>query len=420
MSQITIKTSSICDKAGRPYNQDNFWLCPDLSQYQTANIILADNIESEINLSEKGALLVVADGMGGMNAGEVASQIIVDSVKQSFMNTESIALDNKNEVIEFIRKVIVDADEKVKQHAADNPETAGMGSTIVLAWVLNNTIYVGWCGDSRAYCYNAKNGLVRLSHDHSYVQGLVDNGTISDNEAFDHPNSNIITRSLGDSGEKAKPEVKDYPIHNGDIYLLCTDGLCGVLRDSEIEEIMSLNHESVNDCLKSLWINGKEVGWTDNVTIEMLKIVDGGQNPENIASGYDKPKSNFISEKKTNIKWITILLSIMTLLVIGLSVFLLVGKKHKKHEQLLIEELREEIRKLELNRDSLYNLLIECEKYKNSVTLSSDEEVTCSEAHEIKSDLNEIDNAAESTESIDNTIQDNILTPITHQSSIID
>ncbi len=422
MSKITIKTSSICDKAGRPYNQDNFWLCPDLSYYQATNSVILEEQDSDVSLSDKGALLVVADGMGGMNAGEVASQLIIDSIKQSFINTESLAIDNKDEVTSFIKKAIIDADENVKKHAAENPETAGMGSTIVLAWILGQTVYVGWCGDSRAYCYNEKNGIARLSHDHSYVQSLVDNGSISEEDAFDHPNSNIITRSLGDSGEKAKPEVKDYPIHNGDIYLLCTDGLCGVLRDNEIEEIMYQNHQSVDECLKSLWNNGKEVGWTDNVTIELAKIVSGGIDPESSATGYDGPKVIIASEKKTNKKRIIVLLSIIILLIIGVSI-LLVGKKHSKDAEVkemiekldslykLLDSLEMSLYRMDDVNDSLTNLI-----YEYSAT-SIHDEVKFSETHDINEILNKIDNTIEDSESVETENKDNGLTPIRQSSN---
>lgn len=356
MSQITIKTSSICDKAGRPYNQDNFWICPDLSQYQATNNATIEEHQEGIVLSDKGALLVVADGMGGMNAGEVASQIIIDSVKQSFLNTESVALDNDNDITGFIKKVIVNADENIKKHAVENPETAGMGSTIVLAWFIDKTVFVGWCGDSRAYCFNEKNGIVRLSHDHSYVQSLVDNDDISEEDAFDHPNSNIITRSLGDSGEKAKPEIKSYPIHNGDIFLLCTDGLCGVLRDSEIEEIMSQNHQSIDDCLKSLWINSKEVGWTDNVTIELAQIVSGGSEPDSVAIGYKTPKSNVvIEEEKKNKKPLILILSIVLLSLLLIAGLLIRQRANSRSDQ-EIGNIQREIDSLSCIIDSLNSI----------------------------------------------------------------
>lgn len=286
MSKILLDIVEICDKAGRPVNQDNFWVCPDVGAFIAGDTVAIDGA-ADLPLSDKGTLMVVADGMGGMNAGEVASHIIIDSLKRSFSDLSSVVLGNDASVKGFIRRAIVAADDEIKKYAAAHPETEGMGSTVVLSWIIGETVYVGWCGDSRAYCYNPANGLVRLSHDHSYVQELVDSNKISEEHAFNHPNNNIITRSLGDSGENARPEVREYPLHSDDMLLLCSDGLCGLLRDEEIESILSGNRCSVKDCLNALWQRGHEVGWTDNVTIELAKIVSGGIKPTEEPVGYD-------------------------------------------------------------------------------------------------------------------------------------
>ena len=286
MKRTTYSIAAICDKAGRSVNQDNFWICPDLSAFlQSGQTTFVDS-KTEIELSEKGALFVVADGMGGMSAGEIASQLVIDSIKQSFTTLDTQLLDNHKAIQQFISQSIIDADAKIKEHAKSNPDTAGMGSTIVLLWIFQDNVFVGWCGDSRAYCYNPKNSLVRLTHDHSYVQELVDANKLPEALAFDHPHSNIITRSLGDSGEAPLPEVMQYPLHNGDTFLLCSDGLCGLLRDGEIEEILSNNTDSVSDSLKSLWQEGQTIGWTDNATIEIVKILNGGIAPSPQAKGY--------------------------------------------------------------------------------------------------------------------------------------
>ncbi|MBQ2969309.1 MAG: serine/threonine-protein phosphatase [Bacteroidaceae bacterium] len=298
MKPIHLDISAICDKAGRPVNQDNFWLCPDLSTYtSTGKVSLEDRLVG-IELPFQGSLFLVADGMGGQSAGEVASQIVVDTIKQKFADLSAVDLADSLSVKRFIKQVIVDADKEMKQYAASHPETQGMGSTIVLLWLLADRAYVGWCGDSRAYCYNEANRLVRLSHDHSYVQDLVDKGLLPEEHAFDHPNSNIITRSLGDSGEKANPEVKDYPIHHGDIFLLCSDGLCGLLRDEEIEDILSANTTSIGNCLKALWHRGTSLGWNDNTTIILAKVTEGGEEPTH-AIGYDTKANNPIPPTST-------------------------------------------------------------------------------------------------------------------------
>lgn len=333
MSRTILNFSAICDKAGRPNNQDNFWICPDLSSYAATGTVTIGSSSTEVALTEKGALLVVADGMGGMSAGEVASQIVIDSVKQTFSDLKSVSLSNSNAIKSFIKQAIIDADKEMKKHAESHPETRGMGSTIVLVWILDKTVYVGWCGDSRAYCYNAQNGLVRLTHDHSYVQELVDNDKLSEEDAFDHPDSNIITRSLGDSGEKANPDVKEYPLHTGDTFLLCSDGLCGLLRDREIEDIMAQN-SSIGNCLNALWKHGSSIGWTDNTTIELAKVIECGIKPTTIPVGYDNPKkkstptphsidgSKTTDNNKTSFKRLGIAVAIAFILGLIVGVFI--------------------------------------------------------------------------------------------------
>jgi hypothetical protein len=153
-----------------------------------------------------------------------------------------------------------------------------MGSTIVMAWIIRQSVYVGWCGDSRAYRFNAATGLQRLSHDHSYVQSLVDSGMLSEASAFNHPNSNIITRSLGDPFRAALPDTTECLLNNGDVVMLCSDGLCGVLRDSEIEEVFRQNAADMESCREALWNAARQAEWNDNVTIGLCRIVSGSKN----------------------------------------------------------------------------------------------------------------------------------------------
>ncbi len=285
MSRVSFNVAAKCDKAGRTQNQDNYWVCPDLSR---VNDSFEDVIgkDKDVALSDKGALLVVADGMGGMNAGEKASELVIKGVQKGFSSIPEGILGNDDQMLSFIRDVIVSSDQSVKDYAKTNREADGLGSTIVLLWLWGGKAYCGWCGDSRIYRYNPNNSLVRLSHDHSYVQELVDDGKIEPEEAFDHPDGNIVTRALGDNGEKANPELKVYDICERDMFLLCSDGLCGLLQDKQIEDIISVNCSSTKDALAALWKAGESEGWTDNATIDLLNIVEGGARPKGVAVGY--------------------------------------------------------------------------------------------------------------------------------------
>ena len=189
-----------------------------------------------------------------------------------------------------------------------NVEHKGMGSTIVLAWFINGKVYVGWCGDSRAYCYNPINGLQQLSHDHSYVQELVDAGKITADLAFNHPDSNIITRSLGDPNGVVRPDVKEFELHNNDIILLCSDGLCGYVRDADIEATIKEHQTSMVECRDALWNMAEKAPWGDNVTIELLQVISG-------AAIATKPKvSDTAKENTSKTK--------------GLKLAIVVGKAH--------------------------------------------------------------------------------------------
>ena len=120
-------------------------------------------------------------------------------------------------------------------------------------------------------------GLERLSHDHSYVQELVDAGKLTEELAFDHPNNNIITRSLGDPRGAAQPDTKEFDLYDQDIILLCSDGLCGTLRDNEIAELIKQHQTSMQECRDALWDADEAAGWTDNTTIALAQIISGGK-----------------------------------------------------------------------------------------------------------------------------------------------
>ncbi len=273
MGKIKFRMAARCEAAGRPNNEDNFQLSDDVSgngwEFTT---------DKEIVLGKKGALMVVADGMGGMNAGEVASALAVDTIKEFFSSELQAATDlrSHDSVKKFVEKAIIAADARIKSESRQDKSKEGMGSTIVLAWMIGDSVYVGWCGDSRAYCFNPADGLQRLSRDHSYVQELVDSGRLMPEYAFDHPESNIITRSLGDPRQKARPEVAVFPLRNSDIIMLCSDGLSGVLRDEDIAGIIGSHAGSMEECRDALWSAARDAGWHDNVTVGLCQILSGG------------------------------------------------------------------------------------------------------------------------------------------------
>lgn len=256
----------------RTNNEDNFIVNPDLTVPEWE---VPSDPDALISLGKNGCVMVVADGMGGMNAGEVASEIAVTSIRKAFGDVVDFSriTDTGTHIETFMKKAIVNADSDIKHKVKEDPSTEGMGTTVVMVWVLGNVAHVAWCGDSRAYLFNRQAGLSRLSKDHSYVQQLVDSGKLDPELAFDHPNSNIITKSLGDSNTVAQPDYVCKGLSAGDMLLLCTDGLCGLIRDEEIVDILTPERESINDYLSDLIEGALNAGGHDNVTIALMECV---------------------------------------------------------------------------------------------------------------------------------------------------
>ena len=158
---LKIRLAARCEAAGRSENEDNFQVAEDLSVNNTG--FTTDKVFS---LGAKGTLLLVCDGMGGMNAGEVASAVGVETIKNLFapqLLTSDI-FTNDDSVCSYMKRAIVKADSRIKEEASKDEAKQGMGSTAVMAWLLGHKVYVAWCGDSRCYRYNPARGLEQLSH----------------------------------------------------------------------------------------------------------------------------------------------------------------------------------------------------------------------------------------------------------------
>jgi protein phosphatase len=260
----------------RSNNEDNFIVNVDLTKQEW---FVPQNTKDTFVLSELGCLLVVADGMGGMNAGEIASAIAIETMQQYFspQSLKKINIETKS-IEKYMKEALVAADKNIKNHSSEKEETTGMGTTIVVAWVLNNRVYIVWCGDSRAYSWRPQAKLKQLSKDHSFVQELVDKGKLDSQYAFDHPDRNIITRSLGDPSGVASPEFIEKELFNDEIILLCSDGLSGMIRDECIESILSDKHADIEQCKSALMQEALNAGGYDNLSVALLKTVSGAQS----------------------------------------------------------------------------------------------------------------------------------------------
>lgn len=215
-------------------------------------------------------LLIVADGMGGHNAGEVASKIAVNSV-MDYIKANIKDIINSSEVIELLKESIQKANSDIYKESINNSGCSGMGTTITAAFIYSGHVCIGHVGDSRAYIF--KDGkLCMITNDHSLVAELLKNGTITEMEAQHHPQKNIITRALG-TADDVEVDIELAQIDEGDIILLCTDGLTNMVCDEEIEEYLSDNTD-VDAAASKLVNRANQLGGYDNITVIIGKAAD--------------------------------------------------------------------------------------------------------------------------------------------------
>lgn len=207
-----------------------------------------------------GGLFVVADGMGGHQAGEVASAIAVDTILKA---------DISGDVKTALQKSLMAANQAILKQAEQSKEYNGMGTTVAVLFFGDNRAFVTHIGDSRVY-YLSGDSLKQLTSDHSLVNELVKTGEITAEEAKSHPQRNILTRALG-SNDSFDPEIIEIEVTKGDKFLLCSDGLTGTVPETLIKEYMSLETEPeaiVNQLIDS----ANEFGGNDNITVILVEI----------------------------------------------------------------------------------------------------------------------------------------------------
>ncbi len=208
-------------------------------------------------------LYIVADGMGGQNAGDVAARFCVDRF------TELVRVSRERTPIQVIEKAIRQTNEDLIEKAANQKELDGMGTTFVMATLLSdNNLLVANIGDSRMYLINER--ITQISQDHSLVAEMVRSGEIRKEEARFHPNKNVVLRALS-TQSVVSPDYYQVTVRPGDCALLCSDGLSDMVDETELLKVVS-EYEDVGDIADRLVTMANENGGRDNITLVLLRI----------------------------------------------------------------------------------------------------------------------------------------------------
>jgi protein phosphatase len=209
-------------------------------------------------------LFAIADGMGGAQAGEVASRLAAAALKESGAETGGE---------ERIFDLIQEANRRVYDRSSTDPTTSGMGTTITVALVENGNVAFGHVGDSRAYLIRNQK-MEQITEDHSLVNELMKSGKLSREEAEAHPQRSVITRALGTDPDV---DVDTFTIaaQEGDVFLLCSDGLTDMLHEDEIFDLVEDNRTDIDSALKALVKAANRSGGEDNITVVAFEIASG-------------------------------------------------------------------------------------------------------------------------------------------------
>lgn len=206
-------------------------------------------------------LFIVADGMGGHNAGDFASRYCVDTI------TKHIIKSKRKTPIGILEDAIKTANEELLLKAEEQKELDGMGTTLVAATIFNDIMYVANIGDSRLYVIN--DNIKQITEDHSLVEEMIKTGELPRKEARFHPNKNVITRAVGAS-KYVSPDYFEVSLESGDIVLMCSDGLSNMMDDEEILNIVNENGE-IELIGRRLIEKANEYGGKDNIAIILIR-----------------------------------------------------------------------------------------------------------------------------------------------------
>lgn len=219
--------------------------------------------------SEGVHLAIVADGMGGHRAGDVASMMTIDMLKESWIHSSHI--ETANDADEWLRIHISKVNEALFQHAENNSECQGMGTTIVAVICTEKFATIANIGDSRCYLFN-ESGFKQVTEDHSLVNELVRTGQITKEDAENHPRKNVLLRALG-TESKVEMDISTVIFEEDDMILLCSDGLSNKLSEQEMLEIIK-NDQPFEDKADSFINLANHYGGEDNITLVLIQYND--------------------------------------------------------------------------------------------------------------------------------------------------
>lgn len=248
----------------RRNNEDNLWL----GRVGDPEALAGDR-EASGSSGYPGVLLAVADGMGGAKAGEVASRLAVETLADELQRKAIAGATGSKDIRDAGRSAVHAANVRIRDDGAKNEAREGMGTTLTVAWVVGQHVELFQVGDSRAYVFR-EGRLAQLTRDQSLVSKLVEDGILSEEEAERLPGRHIILQALG-SEEDLDIVHESVAVKNGDVLLLCTDGLSGLVKHTDMEAVLKKGGPLSEQCAKLIEA-AEHLGGTDNITVVLARL----------------------------------------------------------------------------------------------------------------------------------------------------
>jgi len=243
--------------------------------------------EDSVAADAANGLVVLADGMGGYNAGEVASgmatTVIITEMQQSLQKVQPHEIDPKTHqqlAARLVREQVMKANTSIYQAAQSQPQYAGMGTTLVVCLFYDNKVLVAHLGDSRLYLLRDGN-FNQVTRDHSLLQEQIDSGLITAEQAKNAQHKNLVTKALG-IDPSVEPEIHEYPAKPGDIYLLCSDGLCDMVDDEDIGMAVQTFGNNLKMAASHLVQMANDNGGRDNVSVILVRVLREYPGPRGV------------------------------------------------------------------------------------------------------------------------------------------
>lgn len=270
---LTVRTYGLTDRGRvRRSNEDQF-LVAELAKAMRVQYASLPQRKTQY-ADERGYLFIVADGMGGHQAGEQASALAVQSIEAFALNTLKwffrLKGAEEQDILKEFQTALQQADARVCREAAQHPELVGMGTTVTIAYTFGSRLFLVHVGDSRCYLFRGKQ-LLRLTHDHTLVEEMVRLGQLQPEEAAHHRLRHVITNAVGGHELGVQVECHRLELEQDDTLLLCSDGLTGMVPDNRIAAILQADHDPRTACERFVG-EANDHGGKDNITVIVARF----------------------------------------------------------------------------------------------------------------------------------------------------